>query len=399
MIKIFKLEDCCGCSSCVQVCPKQCISFNEDRQGFRYPIVDAKKCINCGLCEKACPILKPGYEKIPLFVYAAKNKDEDIRRFSSSGGIFSLLAEHVICEGGFVFGAKFDDNWEVVHDYTNTLEGLSVFRGSKYLQSRVEDSFQKVKLLLNKGLTVLFSGSPCQIAGLKSYLQKNYDNLICVDFVCHGVPSPMVWRQYIKEIVSKSNNQCLLQRFISKSSALIESVNFRDKSSGWKNFSFSVNLDVSSAQGKKDKITLSSIFYQNVYMKAFLKNLILRPSCFECRFRSGKSGSDITLGDFWGIDKYRPEYADDLGVGLVMINSDKGNSLFSSTDADFILMKYDEAKESNICIFKSCNRHAMYNYFFSRCNYALDLHQLIDRCILYKPDYLYRILRKVKLVK
>ena len=203
MIEIKDKKDCCGCSACVQRCPKQCITLKEDNEGFLYPIVDKKTCIDCGLCEKVCPILHQGEPQKPLKVYAAKNLNEEIRRQSSSGGIFTLLAEQVIQEGGVVFGARFDENWEVKHDYTETIEGLAVFRGSKYVQSRIEDNYKKAEEFLKQGRKVLFSGTPCQIAGLKRFLRKEYEELLTVDFVCHGVPSPGVWRKYLKETVAR----------------------------------------------------------------------------------------------------------------------------------------------------------------------------------------------------
>ncbi len=399
MINVLNLEDCCGCSSCVQVCPINCISFNEDKQGFRYPVVNQSICIDCGSCERACPILTPHSEHIPLLVYAAKNNNAEIRKNSSSGGIFTLLAERVISEGGVVFGARFDEHWEVVHDFTETVEGLAAFRGSKYLQSRIEDNYQKANSFLVKGRKVLFSGTPCQIAGLKSYLKKDYDNLVCVDFVCHGVPSPKVWRRYLKEVARKSDKNSVSRMFISKTDTLIKSVNFRDKATGWKKYSFTVSLSKTSVVGEQNTVSQSAIFSENAFMKAFLKNIILRPSCYACRFREGRSGSDITLGDFWGIDKFRPEVDDDLGVGLIMINSDKGSSICSSIFADCIEMPYDDAKKHNPSIYSSSKIHPMRPYFFWSLDKSFNLHRLIDRSVQYKPDIFYRVLRKLKLAR
>lgn len=399
MIKITNLVDCCGCASCVQVCPKKCISFKEDKQGFRYPFVNNSLCIDCGRCEKVCPIYKDHLVKTPIVVYAAKNKNEVIRRASSSGGIFSILAEQVITDGGVVFGAKFDENWEVVHDYTETIDGLAAFRGSKYLQSRIEDNYKKVKVFLQNGRKVLFSGTPCQIAGLKSFLQKDYDNLVCVDFVCHGVPSPKVWRKYNFEIAKKNERNLLSRFFFSNCRSLVKGINFRDKSSGWKKFSLTFSFSETSGKIEKNSLIKSVVFSQDAFMKAFLKNIILRPSCYGCRFREGKSESDITLGDFWGIDKLKPEFDDDLGVSLVMINSSKGYSFLPTTELTYIRMTYDDAKKHNSSIYKSSQEHSMRNYFFFKFSYSINLHQLIDRCIQYKPDFGYRVLKKLKLIK
>lgn len=200
MIEIKDKSKCCGCAACVQACPKQCILFEEDEEGFRYPLVDQSKCIDCGLCEKVCPEINQFARRKPIKVYAAINNDETIRMQSSSGGIFTLLAEKIIDEGGVVFGAAFDENWEVRHEYVETRRGLAKLRTSKYVQSRIENRYQQTKKFLGEGRKVMFTGTSCQIAGLKRFLRKDYDNLLAVDVICHGVPSPMVWRDYLEEI-------------------------------------------------------------------------------------------------------------------------------------------------------------------------------------------------------
>lgn len=399
MIKIDRLVDCCGCASCVQVCPKQCISFNEDKQGFRYPQINKSICIKCGSCERVCPMLKKHESILPKSIYAAKNKDEEIRFSSSSGGIFTLLAEKIISEGGVVFGARFDEHWEVVHDYTEIIEGLAAFRGSKYLQSRIEDNYQKAKSFLVKGRKVLFSGTPCQIAGLKSYLQKDYDNLVCIDFVCHGVPSPKVWRRYLKEVAHKRDKNAVSLIFITNTDSLIKSVNFRDKVTGWKKYSFTVRFSKTSVEGEQNTVSRSEVFSENAFMKAFLKNIILRPSCYHCRFREGKSQSDITLGDFWGIDRLMPAVDDDLGVSLIMINSDKGVLNFPSLSTESIVMSYDEARKHNPSIYSSSKTHPMRSYFYWSLDKSFNLHRLINRSVQYKPVIFYRVLRKLRLAK
>lgn len=199
MIDIIQKQDCCGCEACVQICPKGCMCMVEDTEGFLYPQVDKSVCVNCGLCEKVCPVIHQNKSRTPLKVYAAKNMDEEVRLKSSSGGIFTLLAESVIKRGGVVFGAKFDDEWMVVHDYTDNIEGVAAFRGSKYVQSIIGNAYRKVEQFLKSGRMVLFTGTPCQIAGLKKYLRKEYKKLLAVDLVCHGVPSPKVWQMYLEE--------------------------------------------------------------------------------------------------------------------------------------------------------------------------------------------------------
>jgi coenzyme F420-reducing hydrogenase beta subunit len=179
--------------------------MQEDIEGFLYPEVDAERCCDCGLCNNACPVINRGETRKPLYVYAAKSRDEEIRRQSSSGGIFTLLAERVLDENGIVFGAHFDKNWEVTHSYVETKEGLGLFRGSKYVQSRIGESYLQAQQFLEKGDKVLFSGTPCQISGLKLFLGKKYDNLLTVDFVCHGVPSPKVWHMYLSQLIDNQS--------------------------------------------------------------------------------------------------------------------------------------------------------------------------------------------------
>lgn len=260
--------------------------MREDNEGFLYPEVDREVCIDCGLCEKVCPVIHQGDKRKPLAVYAVKHKDDKIRLSSSSGGAFTALAESVIDEDGVVFGAKFDEDWSVFHDYTDTKEGLAAFRGSKYVQSRVGDSFKKAEYFLKAGRKVLFSGTPCQIAGLKRFLRKEYDNLLTVDFICHGVPSPGVWREYLKEETARQcggKNSVLSHPNIKERDARIESISFRDKRLGWKKFSFALTLSVPNGHGAKNTVLLSESKYHNLFLKGFLRDLYLRPSCHHCK--------------------------------------------------------------------------------------------------------------------
>lgn len=311
MIQIKDKSACCGCSACVQSCPKQCIVLKEDKEGFLYPVVNQTLCIACGKCEKVCPELHPFDAVQPLMVYAAKHPDESVRAESSSGGFFTLLADAVIDDGGVVFGARFDTDWSVVHDFTETHEGLQAFRGSKYLQSRIGNTFQLAEKFLKAGRKVLFSGTPCQIAGLKRYLHKDYENLLAVDFVCHGVPSPLVWKKYLEETIAREHK------------LKIDAISFRNKDLGWKKYSFALTLSGVTNGGEKNTVLLSTIFPENEYMQAFLADFSLRPSCYACPAKGGKSGSDLTIGDFWGIEKIAPEIDDDKGCSLVIVHTDK----------------------------------------------------------------------------
>lgn len=342
MIKLEKKSDCCGCAACVQRCPKQCISMQEDEEGFLYPAVDKESCIDCGLCEKVCPILSPSSPHLPHYIYAAKSKDEHIRKHSSLGGVFTLLAEQTINAGGVVFGARFDEKWDVVHDYSETLEGLSAFRGSKYVQSSIGQSYKQVESFLRGGRLVLFSGTPCQIAGLKRFLRKDYENLTTVDFICHGVPSPKVWRMYLKETVARQcEKNTVSPHPISGKNALVEGILFRDKCLGWKKFSFALTLSTTLGSGEKNSVLLSEPIDKNIFMRGFMSNLFFRPSCHFCAYRELRSGSDITLADCWGIHHVYPDFDDDKGISLCIVKSDKFKNLSSSleclpVDLDFV---------------------------------------------------------------
>lgn len=308
MIDIKDKSACCGCSACVQRCPVHCIAMHDDEEFFPYPLADASKCINCHLCEKVCPVIHQGDPRTPLEVLAAKNLNDTYRLSSSSGGLFTSLAEHVIEKGGVVFGACWNEEWKVKHDYTENLQGLSNFRSSKYLQSVIGDSFLKAERFLKAGREVMFTGTPCQIAGLKLFLRRDYKNLLTVDVICHSVPSPGIWQQYLTEKL-----QQLKWRI-----ADIRHISFRNKKKGWKNYSIIIK--------NKDGRTFSETSSKNPFMRGFLANLYTRPSCFACPAKELKSGSDITLGDYWGIAITQPELDDDKGVSAVVVNTEKGQA-------------------------------------------------------------------------
>lgn len=321
MIHLQKKSDCVGCEACVQRCPKHCITMHEDTEGFLYPQIDTEKCIDCGLCERVCPVINQGEPRKPLVAYAAKNQDESVRLNSSSGGVFSALAEYVIAQEGVVFGACIDAQGKVYHDFTESCEGIAAFRGSKYVQSRIGNAFWNVEKFLKEGRMVLFSGTPCQVAALYLFLRKGYDKLIAVDFICHGVPSPGVFRCYLSELKDK---------FISldqekKNEYKFKNILFRDKVKGWKDFSFSLEFSKDQFQYRR---TFSETLKQNIFLRGFLADLYLRPSCYHCPAKKQKSGSDITIGDFWGIGRTYPQFDDDKGVSAVLINTAKGKSLW-----------------------------------------------------------------------
>lgn len=351
MIKVIDKSLCCGCGACAQACPRRCIRLCDDQEGFLYPWVDENLCVDCGKCEKVCLELHVNAPREPLKTYAAKNKNEEIRRESSSGGIFTLLAETAIDRGGVVFGARFDENWEVMHDYAETKEGLKSFRGSKYVQSRIGETYRQAEQFLKVGRMVMFTGTPCQIAGLKRFLQKEYSNLLTVDFVCHGVPSPKVWRMYLDEITAcRQNRVKVVSPHPVPQKKEIENIEFRSKKTGWKKYSFVATLSDVMTGGEKNFVLLSSVFSENPFMQAFLSDLILRPSCYTCPVKSGKSGSDITIGDFWGIEEIMPDFDDDKGMSLVMLHTRKFEKWLSSVFNEWREVSYIVAKISNLSI-------------------------------------------------
>lgn len=301
---------CCGCSACLHICPKTAITMNQDKEGFEYPVINRNKCINCGLCETVCPIKNAESKSDNVKkCYVSYAKNEEIRLKSSSGGLFTIFAEKILECKGVVIGAAFDSEWEVHHICITDIGELEKIRGSKYVQSRIENTYKETKTFLEEGRKVLFTGTECQISGLKKYLKKDYENLLTIDVLCHGVPSPKLWEKY-KEFHA------------SKEKAQIRGTSFRQKDDGWKNFSVKIMFD--------NKTEYKEIFQKDAFMRLFLSEICLRPSCYDCKFKSLERDSDITIGDCWEIEKYMPEMDDDKGTSVVMIHSDKGMILWNS---------------------------------------------------------------------
>ena len=333
MIRIVNKKNCCGCSACVQRCPRKCISMQTDKEGFAYPVVDTTKCSDCGLCEKACPVINQQPQSQPIATYAATNSNEVVREQSSSGGIFTLLAAETINKGGIVFGAAFNEKWAVEHTFADNIDDIKKFRGSKYVQSNIGGSYSVAEKFLKEGKEVLFSGTPCQIAGLKRFLRKEYKNLKTVDFVCHGTPSPLVWEKYLNEVCSAN----LV--------ATISDIQFRNKAEGWKKFSLQITY---TGNDGKEKIFREPL-NKNLYMRCFLGDLCLRPSCYQCPARNGKSGTDITLGDLWGAEQICPEIDDDKGLSLVLLRKECGLPYFDKTPIPYSeALKYNPSIERDV---------------------------------------------------
>lgn len=316
---------CTGCAACASVCPTNSITMREDKEGFLQPRIDSKTCIACHKCEKTCPIITP--KLIPTDfetqAFAAINKDEAVRMRSSSGGMFYVLAKWTIEQGGVVFGSRFNENWEAIHDYTETIEGIEPFMRSKYVQSRIGETFKLAKEFLEQGRLVLYTGTPCQINGLKSYLHKDFNNLFTVDIICHGVPSPKVWREYLKYAFGNER--------------LVE-INLRDKKNGWLEYQ---QLFVTETK------TIRETKSENIYFTGFLGDIYLRPSCYDCYFKTLHRLADLTIADYWGVERVCPKMFDNKGTSIVFIHSTKALNLFNNATTQSIIERQDVRKAAD----------------------------------------------------
>lgn len=307
---------CTGCGACVQACPHDCIMLQQDEEGFDYPVVDDTCCVECGICESVCPANRDWrslHETVTEpQLYAAWHLDSAIRQRSSSGGVFSALAQQVLNDGGVVFGAGFSPDLHLRHVAIQDWVHLDQLRGSKYLQSSTEKTYVEARQALDVGKLTLYSGTPCQISGLYSFLGGNPQGLYTVDLICHGVPSPLVFERYLHYLELRSDNR-------------VASIDFRDKRRGWRLFSMVVTMQDGSA--------FSKTLYKDPYLICFLRNLCLRPACMACPYAATQRIGDITLGDFWGIHRSHPELDDDRGVSEVLINTSRGQRLFDASDS------------------------------------------------------------------
>lgn len=401
MIEIRRKEDCCGCTACEQICSRQAITMKYDWKGFTYPIIDTQKCSNCDICRSTCPILNDRTERIPNHVYALKNKNLQTRLNSSSGGVFSILAINTINNGGIVFGVTFDDKWRAVHSYIDNLDQIHILQGSKYVQSTLHDTFQQVKKNLERDIPVLFSGTPCQVAGLLNFLKKKYTNLTTVDFVCHGVPSPFIWKDYLNELLSSLRTNS--KQDFRESSTTIKSISFRGKPHGWKKFHIVINTTEGSASNSAQNTSSNLVdeyVWENDYMLSFLNDYINRPSCHECHFRNGKSGADYTLADYWCIDELYPDFFDDNGVSL-LLSYKKELPQYIKEQTEYIETSYEDACRGNRCIqsswpFKPASKIFFFLHHFLGCN----IHNSLKYATLYeKHDGVGGIIKKTKKIK
>lgn len=322
-MELCKPIDCTGCKACANACAKSAITFLADDEGFWYPKIDNSLCVKCGSCRAACPQLQgkhANHANEQQKVYAAWIKNKQLRRQSTSGGAFTVLADGVLKNKGAVYGAGFDKDHRVIHKRICTKRELAQLRGSKYVQSDIGDTFQQVKRDLKAGKTVLFTGSPCQIDGLYALLKSRYEGqLYTVDLVCHGVPSPMIYEDY--------------RRYMEKTyQSKISEIYFRDKTPGWSVFGMKIVFENGEVYQKDT--------YNDPYIRGFLRELFLRASCHRCRYADTDRVADITLADFWGYKaENKKGFDDDKGISLVMINNANGSQLFKSVSSRLYCME------------------------------------------------------------
>ena len=307
--------ECCGCSACYNICPKNAISMKENSEGFLYPFIDEEKCVDCGLCKKVCPIVNKKNENFKQSDCYAAMADDEIRKVSSSGGAFSILANYILSQNGYICGCTFDtDELRAKHIIINSKSDLSKLRGSKYVQSDIGDIYKEIKKLLESSNFVLFCGTPCQVSGLNSFLNKNYEKLLTVDILCHGVPSPKVYKKYLKELLHYDDEKVVC-------------VNFRDKVRGWSPTLTNTTTTTTT--------TYSFVQVDDSYMQLFLNNISLRENCTGCKFCSTQRVGDFTIADFWGIDNFDKNLNDGRGTSLVLVNNNKSRSLWNEVKNNF----------------------------------------------------------------
>ncbi|MCD7716308.1 MAG: Coenzyme F420 hydrogenase/dehydrogenase, beta subunit C-terminal domain [Lachnospiraceae bacterium] len=316
-------KDCCGCGACVQACPRQCIQMNTDEEGFWYPQADKDACISCGRCEAVCPMqIKSRKDAPEPKAYGGWNRDEAAREKSSSGGAFPLFAEYILENGGTVYGAAIDEKMKVAHRRIASKNELECLQGSKYVESDIGDTYLQAKEDLKASRKVLFTGTPCQIAGLKTFLGREYDLLYTVDFTCHGVPSPLVFEKYVAYLNDTRQDQ-------------VTGFLFRNKVAAWKPTGQQMGTIVKFASGKEEQNIPA---YRDPFMNGFLSDLYLRKSCYECPFKPAyqmELHADITIADFWGVHHVDQELNNAGGTSLILLNSSQGEKLFEQVSDGF----------------------------------------------------------------
>lgn len=340
-------QNCSGCGACAQSCALGAIKMKKDEEGFLYPLTDSDKCVRCGRCVSVCPFSSENKNEQAQEFFAAKSKEKSVVSGSSSGGAFFEISKAFCSENYALFGAEMTDDLKVCHRFATDFSEISKFQKSKYVQSNTGDSFKKAKEFLDGGTKVLFSGTPCQIAGFKNFLGKDYDNLITVDIVCHGVPPQELFDKYLDELSEKLGEKIISFTFRNKK-------NFNKKNTNQK------TVLIKTESGRE----IVREVLQCEYLAAFHEAMFYRPSCGECPFAELRRTGDITLGDFWGADKFFGGFDDGKGVSLVIANTDRGKSLLEKTDMDFIVSDAETASANNAQLKRPAAPNKNRNKFF-----------------------------------
>ncbi len=374
MIELAPKDLCSGCAACRAVCPKSAISMVADSEGFLYPQINAELCILCGKCQRACPSLNRLPPREPRAVYAAVATDDALRMASSSGGMFSLLARQVLAKGGIVFGAAWDyTDYSVKIISVRDETGLAELRGSKYVQANVGDAYFQVREALKKGIPVLYSGTPCQIAALNRYLGKSHDNLLTIEVICHAAPSPLAFQKYAQQREKEAGSK--ISRIFSRS-----------KNCSWKRFAILLSFH-------SNNIAYLKSLTEDPFLRGFLSELYNRPSCQQCVVRELRSGSDLTIADYWGIEQRFPLLDDDKGTSVVLVNTEKGAAAFTAIKG-FCRVEtsdYDDIRRHNLPVFRSFPPHPRRAKFFAAIGKTDDFDALVIR--LLRPTLYQRIRR------
>lgn len=341
-------KDCCGCGVCAVKCPYGAISMKDNKNGFRYPIIDMNKCVHCNVCSAVCPFKNADdlTESKPE-VYMVRHEDRAILRRSTSGGAFSAMAETFCDKDYVIFGACFDEHMVVRHKFIASVNDLSKFQGSKYVQSDIGTCYREADGFLKEGKKVLFTGTPCQIAGLRNYLGRDDARLLCIDLVCHGVPSPLILKKHIEYLEDRYGSR-------------VKNISFRDKSKyGWL-------LPCNTVEFHEKKKSARQLAADNCFEKAFLNNICLRESCYNCKFAKAYRVGDLTIGDFWGADELYPKIKNKDGLSLVLVNTEKGRRWFEQIKCFDLCIKSNisDAAKHNKTLIRPAKRHPCRNKFY-----------------------------------